>query len=137
MLQIDRPELTRIILSKVLENLPPTRSGEGYYIARTRRNSYVSDIISNFRSVGVLKWGYSEYEPIVGDDKRYEIAKMIIDCHIMGLRHVGAFGGPGERLAKDAKEQFVADIITDFHAYGFFSHQRKELTCKVAKILIG
>lgn len=135
MLKIDAPELTRMLLLLGLEKLPSTRKGEGYYIEDIHRKTYINDLIDNLRKADTLGWEsyYGEYKPTVGDSKRYEIARVIIDHHIQELR----YAGNGKRLAKNAKEQFVNNIVADFHVYGLFNQQKKELTCKVAKILVS
>jgi len=134
MLRISNLEFTRIILSKALEELPFTRGGEGYYIEDTRRMIYILDLVADLYRVDTLGWGpFKEYEPIVGDGKRYKIAEAIIDYHISELRRVLG----GRRLAKDAKESFVDNLIADFQIYGLFDQQRKGLICKVARILAG
>ena len=133
MLMIEKPELARILLSKALEKLPSTRKGEGYYIGDTGIESCASDLIYNLRNSNTLGWDYGEYEPKVGDVRRYEIARVIIRHHIRKLRYVSF----GRRLAKTAKDQFVADIIVDFHAYGLFNQQKKALACEVAEILVS
>ena len=134
MLRISNLEFTKILLSKALEKLPSTRGGEGYYIEDTRRVIYILDLIADLYRVDVLGWGpFKEYEPVVGDVKRYKIAEAIIDYHMLGLRRVLG----GRRLAKDAKELFVNNLIADFQMYGLFDQQRKGLVCKVARILAG
>jgi hypothetical protein len=135
MLRIDKAELTRMILSKSLEKLPSTRNrGEGYYIEGTSKTYIIGDFVANLRNADTLGWGpIANYGSVVGDSKRYEIARVIIDHHISKLRSVSF----GRRLAKDAKEQFVDNIIADFHLFGLFNQQKKELACKVAKILVS
>lgn len=132
---MDKPDLTRLLLLKTLEKLPSTRGGEGYFIDRDLQSGYINDIIANLHNAYVFVWGpYPEYPPSVGDNKRYEIARTIIGYHISGLGN-GRFFYSGKRLAKSEKEKFVDNLVADFHVYGLFSQQKKELFCKVAKII--
>lgn len=133
---MDKPELTRVLLLKALEKLPSTRGGEGYFIAAgDLQSGYINDIVANLHNVYALGWGpYSEYPPAVGDGKRYEIARTIIGYHISGLGY-GRFSFSGKRLAKSEKEKFVDNLVADFHVYGLFNQQRKELLCKIAEII--
>ena len=130
---IDNPELTRLLISQSLEKLPSTHGGGGYYILQSNRKYYVDDIIANLRDSDTLGWGsYAEYTPAVGDSKRYEIARVVIDHYISELGNAGFFA---RRLDKNAKEKFVNDIVAVFHVYGLFNQKKKELVCKVAEII--
>lgn len=123
LLYLTDEEVTEALLEATLDNLPPTKSGAGFYIERASLENVMRAVVWNFMRFRGIR-----------DGAQVEVVNTILRFYFD--RHLLSAGWDGRRFpSHDVKKRFVKDVIAACKIFGVFSNFNSEVAAKVLEVL--